>query len=137
MNAGCVDRSAGRFAVLGTTATASLRPQVQPWTHCGELGSTPMRCSSRSRLDAHYERTGDECNSNGNTYPRSERRCRFCIHQALARVNWPTSLMPRLKKSLQPVRYFMYRSYTSTDVAATAASRCACNDAAHRSRVRT
>ncbi len=29
--------------------------------------------------------------------------------QALTSVNCPSSLMPRLKKSLQPIRYFMYR----------------------------
>ena len=30
--------------------------------------------------------------------------------QLFVMVNWPTSLMPRRKKSVHPVRYFMYRS---------------------------
>ena len=78
-------------------ATRNLK-NLDPEIHLDVVGAAPdpatisMRSTTRSASAATMWRW-----------------CSVAPDQALIRVNCPSSLMPRLKKSLQPTRYFMYR----------------------------
>ena len=50
-------------------------------------------------------------------------------------MNWLTSMYPMRNISAQPVRYFMYRSYISSDCSAMAWSLLACSAADQMSSV--
>jgi hypothetical protein len=85
-------------------------------------GRPPVRPPSRHRLGAndmpleakrcrHVAVTHDYGGGVGHyETPHATSDVGDVTSQLFVMVNWPSSLMPRRKKSVHPVRYFMYRS---------------------------